>query len=1229
MKRSKTDIFSIIFIFVVVLVLFLRNYVPDTWLTGWDNLHPEFNFAENIINRSILGVWQEYQGFGIFPGNAHSADLLRQILLWTMSIAVPGSLLRYLYHFLMLFAGGVGMYFLSKRFVRGLFPLLSACLYILNPGTMQYFYVPYEAFSHFFGVFPWLCLVLFDYLGSEGGRGFRKLVIVNILAIPAFYIPTLFVVYMMVVALVFSVWLLSTKFKEIKKVAWVLLAILIVNLYWLAPFSLYVLRGTDTYTDSLINRSFTEEAALRNQKFGNLSGLVQFKSFLFDTTDLADVFGSHKFMMEDWMPHLDKLPVLFTLYVLFGCAFISAILNLVQPKKDYKNTALSLLFLLGCFTLLNDNPPFGFIFRFFREYVPFFKQVFRFSYTKFIVIYVASVVLLASQTMEKTAFLIEKVAKPSRFRLLIPILAFAMALFVNIPSLQGKFIYPAMRVEIPEEYFSLFDFFNGLDDYGRIANFPQPTFWGWVNYGWGYRGSGFPWYGIKQPILDRAFDVWSPENESYFKEVSYALYNQNYDLFKSVLAKYQVKYVWVDNRQLVPHNDASLGFDLLSKALTEENGFIKLYESRSQTVYQNTNLAYTYGRAINARPVCMDWHTTSFDNVYEMYGNYYVENSSRPCLQVPFYGIDDSFHRYTTREEAENTYVQSQVRIDGSLIPGSLYRRFYRLTSLEDKVLFDQQGVTVLVNGSQHVIGRNQTLQGIPSDYVNSYLINSGRVLSGLTPLHVEVVGLSIDFEAIEKSTNETEITENLIRTPINNCSFYVDENAFYASEYHKDGSFSLIGRACSPCKYAPLPTLMPSHDLSSFANKPYVLSVSFDYEVFEDMAPVLCLTKDGKIECTYTYKPPKPNASSGYVSATWDQYVSNINPSELWLKFEMYAPHESKETRVNFKNIKVSISNTSLGTFSYALPDIAGIGVEEEPVQVKVGDILSIPVGGNDPVITIDPFRYPVAEKCYSLGSDDYKVKQGFDFQVGGYVEYESKDTNICNYFPVEPALLHSGFILEVKHENISGRSLRIGVKTAPSDYYFFREILPFNSAWTKSLYFIPPIRGQSMENVFIEIDNYAVGKESRINKLAQINFYPIGYAAITGLVIDPVESQLKESPNTMELDSSFSVDRKSTFLYQITNQSLLEEKGVSLELDQTFDKGWVFVTDRLTFPRHVKINNWANGWLIEKNFNYGYAIFLPQVANFLLVGVSLMVSGLYIFRKRHPGTPGSSTGV
>ena len=109
--RSLGEVGPVLAIFGLVVLLFITNYVPGTILSGWDNLHPEFDFGLNI-KRSIFAVWQEYQGVGLLGGMAHAADLPRQIFLLFLSLFLPLNSLRYIWTFIMLFVGSAGAYFL-------------------------------------------------------------------------------------------------------------------------------------------------------------------------------------------------------------------------------------------------------------------------------------------------------------------------------------------------------------------------------------------------------------------------------------------------------------------------------------------------------------------------------------------------------------------------------------------------------------------------------------------------------------------------------------------------------------------------------------------------------------------------------------------------------------------------------------------------------------------------------------------------------------------------------------------------------------------------------------------------------------------------------------------------------------------------------------------------------------------------------------------------------------
>jgi len=109
MKRLENHLAKLILIGIWILI-FLTNFKAGTWLSGWDNLHPEFNFGFSI-KRSIFAVWQEYQGLGLLGGMGHASDLPRQIFLWLASFIIPTHFLRYLFHFLMLVLTFRGLFF--------------------------------------------------------------------------------------------------------------------------------------------------------------------------------------------------------------------------------------------------------------------------------------------------------------------------------------------------------------------------------------------------------------------------------------------------------------------------------------------------------------------------------------------------------------------------------------------------------------------------------------------------------------------------------------------------------------------------------------------------------------------------------------------------------------------------------------------------------------------------------------------------------------------------------------------------------------------------------------------------------------------------------------------------------------------------------------------------------------------------------------------------------------
>ena len=108
------DYIAVGIIVIIVLLLYITNFSGNYWISGWDNLHPEFNYQINL-NRAIFSSWQEYQGLGLPAGHGHATEFSREIILLFLNIFFPTFFIRKMYILSMLFIGGLGMYFFIRN----------------------------------------------------------------------------------------------------------------------------------------------------------------------------------------------------------------------------------------------------------------------------------------------------------------------------------------------------------------------------------------------------------------------------------------------------------------------------------------------------------------------------------------------------------------------------------------------------------------------------------------------------------------------------------------------------------------------------------------------------------------------------------------------------------------------------------------------------------------------------------------------------------------------------------------------------------------------------------------------------------------------------------------------------------------------------------------------------------------------------------------------------------
>ena len=581
LKSHFWDIFFIAALVAISLFIAFKNYTPGTWLVGWDNLMPELNFKLNIA-RSFSAVWQEYQGLGLLSGMAHAADLPRQIFLWASSLFIPVTFLRYFWTFLMLAGGPLGVYLVVSRvfvtksvgFLGKIAGLAAAIFYLFNLATLQTFYTPFEPFVSFYGFLPWLLYFALDYL-KNGGKG--KLIayfLISLLATGAFYVQTLFVVYAIFLA-VFALESIVRYGKDgILRSFKVGLVTLFVNAFWLLPALYFTATSAAITMSSHINSIATPETQLMNAARADFKNITSLKGYWFDYYDWGQN-GAYDYLYKTWIDYSNQpIVAIISLTLFFVCVF-GLVFSLLKKKTTY---GLSFLVLFGIsyFMLAGGSLP----------WIPFFSEIFRNVFTK----WANAAAFIYAVGLGLFIYIVSDIlgGKIKYFLgTLISLCIVGASIFSVLPILQGELIAKSMKLNTPSYYLDTINYLKTQDPTKRIVDFPLTDFWGWKFNDWGYRGSGFLWYGIPQPILDRAFDVWSPYNEAFYSEISHAVEAGNLDELSYVLEKYQVGYILFDGSIFEPGNANSASKIQKQKDFLESSPFItKVKAFGSVAVYR-------------------------------------------------------------------------------------------------------------------------------------------------------------------------------------------------------------------------------------------------------------------------------------------------------------------------------------------------------------------------------------------------------------------------------------------------------------------------------------------------------------------------------------------------------------------------------------------------------------------------------------------------------------------
>ncbi len=1189
-KRIKLTHWPIIGILILVLVLFFTNYTPGTWLTGWDTLHPEFDFPLNI-SRVISGVWRPEQGVGDVAIHSHMSELPRILLMWIWSAVFPLSMLRYMYIFLCLFVGSVGMYlYLHSIFKTKTIPFITSCLYILNLTVLQHLFIPFEMFPTQFAFLPWIFYFSNKIFKEKSIKNWIGLATVSFLGAPQAYAATLFYAFAMcylLYAIINIIFAHKNRIESIKR--WFLCGLIIIftNSFWLIPNLYSIKTQSSVVENSRINEQFSQEAFLRNKDYGKVENVLEQKSFLFSWR----IFNFQNNQFEDllipWKKYLDN-PFLKIIQVLIiGFSLFGIVIGI--SKKKPETVGILAVTLLSAFFLINENPPTGNLYSLLQK-ISLFREGFRMPFTKFSILYLFGITYFFSFSLLFIENFIFKISRSKYLKHTVSILVLLFSFLIMLPAFQGNLISPKLRVVIPNEYFDLFDWFK-VQPTGRIAKLPLNTMWGWTYSSWGYQGSGFLWFGIEQPQFDRDFDRWSINNENFYRELSKANRDQDVISFEKILDKYQVTYLIFDKSiinagETKDDNVDPQKFLKTIKSISE----IKSFKNLSVYKYNNKN-------SINSLlPVYDNYQYTQDDLLFKEKGNYSQNSESNISI---FDGITDLRNKHQIKLSNDGKYINYDFTVTPNAKKTNLLIPNY--SDLEEKIIANIYGYIennkiylkiegeipiIKIDGQKEYGGSVILYQDLftTSKEKPSYLHINDKIYpinlqKDMTKIATTILPIKKSFKVGLYSGSQTQINgfiDGIRSNQVSECANPENKIPLVTGSR----SFSLTVGDKSLCIGNTLPI-----------SKKSLLSVKLETLSPDRIAPKFCVIPEGEVNCLDN---PNPEIKLSFGGSRDEEYILPVDVGSHWFSFVAQG-QEGKNRTITYENIQISI-----------IPVIDEKDVTVFLPFINQSDLIK-KIDSNQK-IEIEIPSFPIADETFDRGRgnsqavncDIDKIGSVTKTNTGSGVFYNAKNGGVsCDYYDY-PQIEHTdGYLLRISGENIEGRSIKFYLQNQKTGFFDTEEVLP-NGKYDLTYPILPTIDGG--KGYVINLESRSFGSISASNILNNIQIIPIPYSWLRHLIIKGDDTNSGQNITNIEVSNKFG---------WLSQRVDLNENS-TLVLSQSFDPGWVAFQNG-KFLNHFKVNGWANGWE-SQSAGQVTIFFWPQLLQYLGF-ILLLMPFLYAF--------------
>jgi hypothetical protein len=478
LKTFITKNYHYIILALILLAIIITNIKPEKYIVGLDNITPYFN------SRGIVA--KAFDNNGRYLLNYLPQILILPIFELFKLIKIPTWAIIQIYLFSSLSIGVLGSAYLGKKLSqyfmkdkeRDIF-LFSGLIYLTSLVTLWMFNQPNFFFVASYASIPWVLIFINKVINREKIRAVEYILILYILILLLQSSMNL-VAFLIFIATIFLISIVIQSFKKRltlrTTIKILLLSTFPLMLYLLiTQIALFIAHNntfifsyiynyyskilvnplTDTITTDLRASSYLRNSFINNLLFSN--------SWMETHSSRGLLFENYQLYAGGLFRIIGLIPFITSLYAVF----------LYSGKKSKRIAKLHSLLLLSIILMSTT------ILRL-TQNIPFLRELFRWSSSKFWVLYLIPISLIGAVS-------IIKVFKKNTVKLLIAIL-----LLVYIyPVFGGQLFSKQLITNIPEEYIAID---NYLKENQAYYYFPLPQSTYFYDYSWGYFGSDIVTY---------------------------------------------------------------------------------------------------------------------------------------------------------------------------------------------------------------------------------------------------------------------------------------------------------------------------------------------------------------------------------------------------------------------------------------------------------------------------------------------------------------------------------------------------------------------------------------------------------------------------------------------------------------------------------------------------------------------------------------------------------------